>query len=153
MDEFVGFNYLLVDAASPEPTVVEQCHQRERVDVIARQFRDLLKQHAVAEDQPRGMMMTHDFKVRGQATRAAGWLSFHVDPGDGKQIKQVALVAFAREDGEEVGRVLQREAPGLSTRQLPPAPFAVAVLMTRPVPSIVAEFLTKAAAGFFSREF
>ena len=159
MDEFVGFNYVLLDAsgdaASQELKVVEQCHKRERVDVIARQFRDFLKRHDDTQDQPRGLMMTHDFKVRGHATPAAGWLSFHVDRGDGtgEQLERVALVAFAREGEEEVRRVLQREAPPAAARQLPPVPFAVAVILAARVPSVVSEFLTKAAAGFFSKDF
>ena len=160
MDEFVGFNYVLLDAsggaASREAKVVEQCHRRERVDVIARQFRDFLKRQGdTDEQQPRGLMMTHDFKVRGQATSAAGWLSFHVDRGDGtgEQLERVALVAFAREGEEEVRRVLRREAPPAAARQLPPSPFAVAVILSARVPSVVSEFLTKAVAGFFSKDF
>jgi hypothetical protein len=76
-----------------------------------------------------------------------------VDRGDGEQVEQVALVAFAREEGEEVSRVLRREAPAVAARQRPSVPFAVAVLTSERVPSVVAEFLTKVAAGFFSREF
>jgi len=64
-----------------------------------------------------------------------------------------ALVAFARDDDVEVIRVLLREAPVAAGRQLPPVPFAVGVLLTGTVPSIVSEFLTKAAAGFFSKDF
>ena len=158
MDEFVEFNYLLLDAAAAADgaaTVVERTVCCERVDLVPRQFRDFLNKAGAADEQPRGMVMTHDFKVRGQATRAMGWLSFHVDRGDGKveQLERVALVAFARGADEEVRRVLQREAPPTAARQLPPAPFAVGVLLTANVPSIVRDFLTKAAAGFFSREF
>ena len=82
-------------------------------------------------------------------------MSFHVDrgTGGGEQLERVAVVAFARDLDEEVRQVLQREAPAAAGRQLPPAPFAVGVLLTGNVPSIVSEFLTKAAAGFFSREF
>ncbi len=156
MDEFVEFNYLLLDASAPDATaVVERTVCRERVDLIPRQFRDFLKGHEVADEHPRGIVMTHDFKVQGQATRTAGWLSFHVDRGDGRgeELERVALVAFARDSDEEVRRVLLREAPEAVGRQLPPAPFAVGVLLTGNVPSVVSEFLTKAAAGFFSREF
>ena len=156
MDEFVKFNYLLLDASAPGgAAVVRRTAGNERVDLIPRQFRDFLKKHPDAEGEPRGMVMTHDFKVRAQATRAAGWMSFHVDRGDGtgEQLERVALVAFARDSDEEVRRVLGREAPAAAGRQLPPAPLAVGVLLTGNVPSIVAEFLTKAAAGFFSREF
>ena len=41
--------------------------------------------------------MTHDFKVHGQATLAAGWLSFYVDRGNGtvEEFEEVAVVAFA----------------------------------------------------------
>ena len=157
MDEFVEFNYLLLDASAPDgAAVVERTVCCERVDLIPRQFRDFLKKQDVAHDQPRGMVMTHDFKVRGQATRAAGWMSFHVDrgTGGGEQLERVAVVAFARDSDEEVRHVLQREAPAAAAgRQFPPAPFAVAVLLTGNVPSIVSEFLTKAAAGFFSKDF
>jgi hypothetical protein len=112
-------------------------------------------------------MLTHDFTLRGSATRAAGWLSFHVDRGDGGEgegqtpaaLELVALVAFAREadttDDDDGGllRVLRRLAPQAAGRQLPPAPLAVAVLLAEAVPSVVREMLTKSAAGFFSREF
>jgi hypothetical protein len=156
LDKFVEFNYLLLDASPAAPRVAagpSPC--RERVDVIARQFRDLLGRDHPADDRPRGMVMTHDFKVRCRATRAAGWLSFHVDRGDGtaEELEQVALVAFARAGGdEEVRRVLQRAAPDAATRPLPAAPFAVGVLLTGDVPPVVSEFLTKAAAGFFAEE-
>src|SRR3954468_12829020 len=84
LDEFVEFNYLLLDASPDAPSVaVEPSPCRARVDVIARQFRDLLRQQHPGDDRPRGMMMTHDFKVRCRATRAGGWLSFHVDRGNG----------------------------------------------------------------------
>ena len=156
MDEFVEFNYLLLDTvASDGAAAVERTVCRERVDLIPRQFRDFLKGREVADEQPQGMVMTHDFKVQGQAMRTAGWLSFHVDRGDGRgeQLERVAVVAFARDSDEEVQRVLLREAPEAVGRQLPPAPFAVGVLLTGTVPSIVSEFLTKAAAGFFSKDF
>ena len=156
MDEFVEFNYLLLDASAPDgAAVVQRTVCNERVDLIPRQFRDFLKKHPDADGEPRGMVMTHDFKVRGQATQAAGWMTFHVDRGDGRaeELERVALVAFARDSDEAVRRVLQREAPGAAAgRQLPPSPFAVGVLLTGEVPSIVREFLTKAAAGFFSKD-
>ena len=62
-------------------------------------------------------------------------------------------MAFARAaDDGEVGRVLREVAPGMAGRRLPPAPFAVGVLLAADVPPVVAEFLTKAAAGFFAAD-
>jgi hypothetical protein len=156
LDEFVEFNYLLLNAS---PDVgrpagnAERC--TERVDVIARQFRDFLKRQTVAGERPSGVMMTHDFRVRGQASRAAGWLSFYVDRGDGsgEALEEVAIVAFARERDGEVRGVLERVMPGAPRVTLPAAPLAVGVLLAAKVPRIVVEFMPKVAAGFFSREF
>ena len=153
MDKFVEFNFMLLNTSQggqqrpSQPTLMS-----ERVDVIARQFREFLKKHQLADDKPQGMMMTHDFKVRGQATRAAGWLSFYVDRGNGtaEEFEEVAVLVFAREADVEVRRVLERVAAG---QAIPPTPFAVGVLLNADVPSIVSDFLTKAAAGFFSDEF
>ena len=163
MDEFVGFNFLVLDAAgggAPAAGVVEQGGRRERVDLIARQFRDFLAGPAPPDGNddgaaPRGFLMTHDFKLRGRATRAAGWLAFVVDRGDGtaENFQEVARVAFAREDGPEAREALRRLAPHAAGRPLPPAPLAVAVRLVPDVPSVVADMLPKAAAGFFSDEF
>ena len=157
MDKFAEFHYLLLDASSLEgasraPAAVTACN--ERVDVVARQFRDFLRRPASADGRPVGMMMTHDFKVRGHATRASGWLSFHVDRGDGitESLEEVAVVAFARDDDSEVKKLLGR-FPGVKEVSPPPTPCAVAVLLKRPVPGIVSDFLTKVAAGFFSEDF
>ena len=149
LDKFVEFNYLLLNTSQSAQTPAEPGLLNERVDVIARQFRDYLKKRPVADTQPQGMMMTHDFKVRGQTTQAAGWLSFHVDRGNGnsEDFEEVAVVAFVREEDDEVRRVLERVAAG---QAIPPIPFAVGVLLKANVPSIVSEFLTKAAAGFFA---
>jgi hypothetical protein len=153
VDKFVEFNYLLLKTSpiGGQDAVAERSLCRERVDVIARQFRDFLKKRVTADQQPQGVMMTHDFKVRGQATSASGWLSFHVDRGDGtvESLEEVAIVVFAREADEEIRRVLQDVAPG---QEYPATPFAVGVLLKQNVPSIVSEFITKTAAGFFSEE-
>ena len=64
MDEFVDFNFVLLDASqgpAQKAVVVERCPRRERVDVISRQFRDFLRQGDPADDSPRTMMLTHDF--------------------------------------------------------------------------------------------
>ena len=66
-----------------------------RVDVIARQFRDLLREGPLSDDRPRGMVLTDDFKVSGRYTPGAGWLAFHVDrggDGTGKDLERVAVV-------------------------------------------------------------
>ena len=156
MDKFVEFNYLVVDAspAARGGTPREPFPCRVRVDVIARQFRDLLRQGPLSDDRPRGMVLTDDFKVSGRVTPAAGWLTFHVDRGDGsgRDLEQVAVVAFGREPDEAVIGLMRRVAPALAGRPLPPAPFAVAVLLVGDLPSIVSDFLTKVAAGFFDDE-
>ena len=67
MDEFVGFNFVRLDAAGApgrKVSVVERGARRERVDIVARQFRDFLREGDGADDSPRGLMLTHDFKLR-----------------------------------------------------------------------------------------
>ena len=166
MDEFVGFSFLLVDVGRGRPTgevvVVERGGRRERVDLIARQFRDFLAKPAPPggdeHDAPRGFLMTHDFRLRGRAVRAAGWLEFHAvrAPGGGttEELVEVARLVFARAAGEDAAaavlRRLGRYADGLT---VPAAPFAVAVLVAADVPSVVRDMLPKAAAGFFSDDF
>lgn len=156
MDPFVEFNYLLLDTAQrADPMAAGPVVCRERVDVIARQFRDALSQTRPADDPPRGMVLTHDFKVRTRLAGTGGWVRFYVDLGDGtvERLDQVAVVAFARAANDaEVGCVLREVAEGADDRQLPPAPFAVGVRLVRDVPPVVTEFMTKAAAGFFAEE-
>lgn len=155
MDEFVTFNYLLIDTSGSPGTASELARgeRRERVDLIARQFRDFLRTPAPPGDKPRGMLLTDDFKLRGQATREAGWLAFLVERREAGQLEEVALLAFTRGEGHGAAGVLRRLEPHTRGRQLPPAPLAVAVLLVQDVPSVVTELLTKAAAGYFSQEF
>ncbi|HEX8914908.1 MAG TPA: hypothetical protein VF796_21325 [Humisphaera sp.] len=161
MDKFVGFTYLLLDvspgaARAPAPP---RPH-RERVDVAARQFRAALQEGGAADDgaaggRPRNMMLTHDFKVRTRSTPAGGWVSFHVDRGDGtvERLEEVAVIAFARDPAgdAEVRRAVGRVAPG-AVDGLPPLapPYAVGVRLTRDVPPVVSEFMPRAAAGFLA---
>ena len=75
MDEFVGFNFLLLDASggpSKKVLVKERGTRRERVDVIARQFRNALRAGDAGDDSPRGLIMTHDFKIRRQIGPSSG---------------------------------------------------------------------------------
>ncbi len=155
MDEFVGFNFVLLDAshrASQKVAVVERRQRRERVDVIARQFRDGLREGDPADASPRGLMMTHDFKVRRQAGESAGWLAFLVDRGDGtdEKLEEVALVVFVREDGPPARQTLRRLDPYVNVADLPPAPLVVAVKLAAKVPSVVSEWYGKSVAAFFA---
>ena len=155
MDEFVGFNFVLLDAAgSPGQKVLvrERGPRRERVDVVARQFRDALREGDPADTSPRGLMLTHDFKLRRQIGESAGWLEFLVDRGDGteERLEEVALVVFVRDDSAEARQVLKRLEPYVNLANLPPAPLVVAVRLVPRVPSIVSEWYGKSVAGMFS---
>jgi hypothetical protein len=155
VDEFVGFNFVLLDAsggASRKVAVLERAPRRERVDIIARQFRDFLLEGDRADADARGMMLTHDFKVRRQISPTAGWLAFAVDrsAGETERLEDVALVVFAREDNPEAREALRKLQPYAHVPDLPPAPLAVAVQLAPKVPSIVSEWYGKSVAGFFT---
>src|SRR5690349_7999926 len=156
MDEFVGFNFVLLDAsrgASRAARVEERGPRRERVDVVARQFRDFLRGGDPSDESPRGMMLTHDFKVRRKVGDTAGWLTFLVDRGGGgaEEMEEVALVVFAREANEEGRQALRKLAPYVNAADLPPAPLVVAVRLAARVPSIVSEWYGRSVAGLFGR--
>lgn len=155
MDEFVDFNFVLLDASngpSQKAAVVESGPRRERVDVIARQLRDFLRQPPPADDAPQAMMLTHDFKLRRQVGETAGRVTFLVDRGDGaaEKLEEVALVAFARSDDAAGCQVLQALEPYVVAADLPAAPVVVAVRLAPRVPSIVSEWYGKSVAGFFA---
>jgi hypothetical protein len=155
VDEFVGFNFVLLDASrgpGHKVAVVERGPRRERVDVVARQFRDFLRGGDATDDSPRGLMLTHDFKVRRQIGESAGWLSFAVDRGQGREekLEDVALVVYARADSPESKQAMRKLAAYTNTADLPPAPLVVAVRLTVRVPSIVSEWYGKSVAGLFS---
>ena len=154
MDEFVGFEFVLLDASAGKVKVLERGPRRERIDLIARQFRDFLRDPNIADDAPHGLMMTHDFKLRRQVGKSAGWLTFLVDRGDGKQevLEEVATVAFARSDDAEADRFLKKVAPYINLADLPRPPFAVAVKRVPKVPLIVSEWLGKSAAAFLAEQ-
>ncbi len=155
MDEFVAFNFVLLDASggpAQKVSVRERGTRRERVDVVARQFRDALREGDPADASPRGLMLTHDFKLRRQVGDSAGWLAFLVDRGDGteERLEDVALVVFAREDNGEARQVLKRLEPYTNLAGLPPAPLVVAVRLVPKVPSIISEWYGKSVAGMFA---
>ena len=155
MDEFVGFNFVLLDAAgAPSQKVrrLERGMRRERVDVVARQFLDALRAGDPADPAPRGLMLTHDFKIRRQVAESSGWLAFLVDRGDGvtERLEEVALLVFARESNAESRQTLRRLDPYVNVADLPPAPLVVAVRLAAKVPSVISEWYGKAVAGFFA---
>ena len=156
MDEFVGFTFVLLDAsAGPSGKVraVERSPRRERVDVIARQFRDHLRSGDPADTSPHGIMLTHDFKLRRQLTGpSSGWLAFLVDRGDGtaEKLEEVALVAFAKADDAAGRAALKKLAPYANLADLPAPPVVVAVRLAGRVPSVVTEWYGKSVAAFFA---
>ena len=155
MDEFVGFNFVLLDGSrgpSHKAPVEERGQRRERVDVIARQFRDFLRGGDPADESPRGMMLTHDFKVRRKVGDTAGWLAFLVDRGRGEseELEEVALVVFARAADEAGRQALRKLAPYADAADLPPAPLVVAVRLAARVPSVIAEWYGRSVASFFA---
>ena len=155
VDEFVGFNFVLLDAsggASQKVVVRERGPRRERVDVVARQFRDALREGDPADAFPRGLMLTHDFKLRRQVGESAGWVAFLVDRGDGteERLEEVALVVFARDDSAQARQALKRLEPYVNLSNLPSAPLVVAVRLVPKVPSIVSEWYGKSVAAMFA---
>jgi hypothetical protein len=155
VDEFVGFNFVLLDASggpSRKVVVRERTPRRERVDIIARQFLDALREGDPADPSPRGMMLTHDFKVRRQVGESSGWVTFAVDRDRGgvEELDDVAMVVFARDDSAEARQVLKKLEPYAHVPELPPAPLVVAVQLAAKVPSIVSEWYGKSVAGFFA---
>jgi len=85
MDPFVGFTFVELDASDPKKVrIVRNEERRERADLIARQFHDVLTARDPADTSPQGMVLTGDFKISGQVTQTAGWLTFYVDKGEDK---------------------------------------------------------------------
>jgi hypothetical protein len=152
MDEFIDFNFVRVDEPNGAKVAKPQ-RVRERVDLIARQFRDFLHSpSAASDDQVRGIMVTNEFKLRRHSTSEAGWLSFLVDVGDGRdeKLQEVAIMAFVRDKGDEARAALAKIAPHVDVPSLPAPPLAVAVGLTNDLPFVIREWYTKAAAGFFA---
>ena len=74
-----------------------------------------------SDTTPHGMVLTYDFKLRRQVGRRAGWLTFLVDRGAGKdeELEEVALVVFAvagDEDGREACDGWSLTSPSLRCR-------------------------------------
>jgi len=152
VDAFVGFEFVLLDAseAGKKVRVAESGPRRERVDLVSRQFRDVLLAGDQSDANPIGLVMTGDFKIRRQVGRTAGWVAFMVDRGDGKTEKlEVALVVFATADDEAGRAALRQLEPYANVNALPKAPVVVAVKRAASVPLIVSEWYGKAVAGFF----
>ena len=154
MDEFVGFEFLLLDASGGplgKVKIVERGPKREPVDLIARQFHDFLVAGDPSDETPRGLMLTHDFKLRRRVSTNAGWLSFLTEHPSGavEELEEVALVVFSVDGGKEGQQALHRLEPYIHLAALPPAPLVVAVRLSAKVPIVVEEWYAKAAAGFF----
>jgi hypothetical protein len=157
VDEFVAFEFMLLDAShgpAQKVRVVEQVPRRERVDLIARHFHEFLTEGDPDDTSPHGMVMTHDFKVRRQVGKTAGWLTFLVDRGtvDQEELEEVALLVFARDDDQEGREIRRRLEPYINFAALPAAPMVVAVRLAVHAPPVVGEWYGKAVAGFFSAD-
>lgn len=154
MDAFVGFEFVLLDAseAGNKFRVAERGPRRERVDLISRQFRDVLLAGDQNNSDPIGLVMTGDFKIRRQVGPTAGWVAFMVDRGDGKaeKLEEVARVVFATADDEAGRAALRHLEPYAITASLPAPPVVVTVKRSATVPSIVSEWYGKAVAAFFA---
>jgi len=150
MDPFVGFTFMELDASDPRKArVVKKEDRRERVDMVARQFHDVLTARDPADTSPQGMVLTPDFKIQGQVTSKSGWLTFLVDEGTVAEpsLKEVATVYFARDDDRELFKRLE---PYIHAVELPRPPVVVAVQFAPKVPRIVREWYGKAVAAFFA---
>jgi len=86
MDEFVSFSFVSLDASGGPARERWSCASEgraaERVDVIARQFRDALRTGDSADDSP-GDDVDPRLQAPPQIGESSGWLSFVVDRGDG----------------------------------------------------------------------
>jgi len=154
MDPFVGFTFVELDASDPKKVrIVRKEERRERADLIARQFHDVLTARDPADTSPQGMVLTGDFKISGQVTQTAGWLTFHVDKGEGReeQLKEVATVFFAREDDAAGRDVRRRVDPYVHANELPPPPLVIAVKLSPTVPAIIRDWYAKSVAAFFAK--
>jgi hypothetical protein len=153
MDPFSGFTFVELDASdSRKVRIIRKGPHRERVDLIARQFQDALIARDPADTAPHGMVLTGDFKISGRVTSNAGWMSFFVDKGDGKdeELKEVAAVYFAREDNPAAREVLGRVEQYIHAGELPAPPLVVAVKLTPAVPVIIRDWYAKSVAAFFA---
>jgi len=153
MDPFVGFTFVELDASDAKKVrIVRKEPHRERVDLISRQFHDDLTARDPSDTAPHGMVLTGDFKIGGQVTPTAGWITFFVDKGDGKEekLQEVATIFFAREDDAAARDVLRRVDKYVHANELPPPPLVVAVKLTPTVPGIVRDWYAKSVAAFFA---
>jgi hypothetical protein len=152
MDPFVGFTFVELDASDPKKVrLVGKEPRRERVDLIARQFHDALTSRDPSDTTPQGMVLTSDFKISGQVSATAGWVTFLVDKSAGKEedLKEVATIFFARDDDGAAREVLRRVDSYVHTNELPPAPLVVAVKLAPIVPGIIRDWYAKSVAAFF----
>ena len=154
MDEFVGFEFVLLDASrgTQKVTVEERGPRRERVDVVARQFYRALTEGDQSDTTPHGLMLTQEFKLRRQVGQTSGWLTFLVDRGVGREeeLEEVALVVFAADDDKEGRATLRRLDAYVSLSALPSPPLVVAVRLSASVPAVIEEWFGRSVAGFFA---
>ncbi len=152
MDPFVQFNLVIVNASTGAPTIARNEVVRERVDLIARQFRDFLAEGDPADTSAHGLSLSADFKIRRKVSGPAAWLSFMVDAGDGKteDLREVAKMLLLRESSPEARELLSEHAPTFRAEDLPALPAAVVIQTAAKIPLIIRDWYPKVAAGFFS---
>ena len=152
MDPYAQFNYLFVNASATPPAVKPVETKRERIDLIARQFRDVLYDGDPTDPTSHRFPLTPDFNLARILTPAAAWLSFQLDTGDGKteQFQDVVQMLLLRDTSAESIQLLKKIPDMIKLPPLPEAPLAIVLQLTPKVPFIIRDWYTKPAAGFFA---
>jgi hypothetical protein len=150
VDPFIPFTYLFIDATSNPPKLNPPVEKQERMDLVARQFRDFLFEDDPSDTSPHRFPLTSDFKLARQVDAAAAFLSFQVDEGDGvtEQLREVAQMLLLRE-GSIPDSLLKKLPPALRLPPLPKPPVAIVIQAAPKVPFVIRDWYTKPAAGFF----
>lgn len=149
MDSYAEFQWVSIDATVSPPAVRPAEQRRERVDLVARQFRDFLLDGDPRDAEPHSFPLTPEFKIARLVTPNAAWLSLQVDVGDGRteQLSEVVQMLLVREGAAPADLVL-RLPEGVTVATVA-EPTAHVVQTAAKVPFMIRDWLMRPAAGFF----
>jgi hypothetical protein len=150
VDPFIPFTLILIDASGTPPKASPPVQKHERMDLVARQFRDFLNEGDPSDISPHRFPLSPDFKLARQVAGPAAFLSFQVDEGDGvtEKLREVVQMLLVRE-GSPAAALVEKLASSVRLPELTGAPTAVVIQVAPSVPFVIRDWYSKPAAGFF----